>query len=163
LVDRNYVPPGQRFAIMLVPLSTLSDTPVRLESVWLTGSGIGSVIKVVSMSLAPEQPSGHAVPETTYLSDPPVWNFEHRCLVQRLEPFHGVVLHKGQVVRVYVVLKARQRGKFDNTGYHVTYQAKGTTYTQDLDVGYTTWVRHGVPRRTPHPSERSCFSLTHRL
>jgi hypothetical protein len=163
MTDRNFVSPGERFALMLVPLSPVSPAVVRIRSVQLTGTGIGSVVKVVSIQAGPEQPARTVTPETTYVTDPPVFDYGHRCSVQRLVPIDGLVLHLGQAARVYVVLQAKQTGEFHNTGYHVTYEVNGTTYTQDLPVGYTTWVKDGVPPRAPHPQERRCLSLTHRL
>lgn len=163
MTDRNFLSPGERFAIMLVPLSLASPAVVRIRSVQLTGTGVGSVVKVVSIQAAPEQPARTATPETTYVTDPPVFDYRHHCLVQRLEPIDGLVLHRGQAVHVYVVLEAEQVGELHNTGYLVTYEANGSTYTQSLPVGYTTWVKDGVPPRAPHPEERPCLSRTHRL
>jgi hypothetical protein len=162
LTDRNPVPPGQRFAIMLVPVTSQSARPVELQTVRLTGTGIGTVAKVVSVSAGPDVP-GHATPTTTFVTDPPVFLFEGHCLVQRLEPFDHLVVHQGQDVRLYVVLQATQPGRLRTTGYQLTYTVNGTTYTQDLPVGYTTWVRKGVPPRAPHPQERACLSHSHLL
>lgn len=163
LTDRNFVSPGERFAIMLAPLSPASPAAVRIRSVQLTGSGIGSVMKVLSISAGPEQPARTATPETTYVTDPPVFRYAHRCSVQRLLPIDGLVLHQGQTAHVYVVLQAERTGELRNTGYTVTYEVNGSTYTQSLPVGYTTWVRDGVPPRAPHPQERACLARTHRL
>jgi hypothetical protein len=164
LTDRNPVPPGQRFAIMLAPVVSGTATPITLQSVHLTGAGVGSVVRVISVSAGPDRPPGQATPEGTFDSEPPVWHVDgQRCIVQRLEPLHGLVLQHAQEVRLYVVLQALRPGRLQNTGYQVTYTVNGTTYTQDIPVGYTTWVRAGVSPRKPEPPERACISHSHLL
>jgi len=140
-------------------IENVTGEPVTLERVSLVGSGVGRVIRAVSIKLAPVLSGIHAIPGGGYVTNPPVWENEGVCHWALLEPVSGFVIEPGQTVRLWVVFEGVSPGTYHTTGQAVTYMQGGAEYVQVMPVGYEGTVSADAMPLRPYKLERPCLHL----
>jgi hypothetical protein len=122
--------PGTQLGLLDVDLVNRSHSSIRLESISGVGRGLGTVIRVVEVKIAPAHGNGSKdVPGGAYETDPPVfWVRKGTCLKQALVPIHGFRLAAGGLARVWIVVQAARPGRFAVTG-HIARYSKAERYT----------------------------------
>jgi len=137
--------PGTQLGLLDVDLVNRSHLPITLDSVTGTGHGLGTVIRVVEVKIAPAHGNGSTdTPGGGYETDPPVWWVGHgTCLKQAMVPLHGFRLAPHGLARVWIVVQAARPGRFVITGHLVRYTQGGTFYQQLIPTGY-----HGTVSRS---------------
>jgi hypothetical protein len=130
---------GSQLGLLDVDLVNRSHSPITLESIRGIGRGLGTVIRVVEVKIAPAHGNGSTdVPGGAYETDPPVyWAGEGTCAKQTMVPLHGFRLEPGGLARVWIVVQAARPGRFAVTGHIVRYAQDGTPYRQLVPTGYT--------------------------
>jgi hypothetical protein len=137
---------------------------VTLSQVSLSGTGIGLVGYILQTSIAPVQDSLSSVPSALYQTNPPVFFSEDRmCHVQTLFSVRGYVLHGHDHVRVWVIVRFDQLGRFRLDGYEVSYSANGKEGTQWLPYAFATSVAAGAEPHPPENWEQPCLDRTQQL
>ncbi len=139
--------PGTQLGLLDVDLVNRSRLPITLESVEGIGRGLGTVIRVVEVKIAPAHGTGRQdTPGGAYQTDPPVWWVGRgTCIKQRLLPLHGFRLAPGGPARVWIVVQVARPGRFAVTGYFVRYTQEGTLYQQLIPTGYKGLASRTAP------------------
>jgi hypothetical protein len=141
--------PGTQLGLLDVYLQNRSHSPITIDSVRGMGRGLGTIIKVVEVKIAPARGvDGKAVPDGVgggaYETDPPVmWTGPGKCNEELLVRLHGFQLAAGGLARVWIVVQAARPGRFAVTGHLVRYTQGGTLYQKLVPEGY-----HGSISRT---------------
>jgi hypothetical protein len=131
--------PGTQLGLLDVDLVNRSHSPITLVSISGIGRGLGTVIRVVEVKIAPAHGNGSKdAPGGAYETDPPVyWVGKGTCLKQAMVPLHGFRLAPGALARVWIVVQAARPGRFAVTGHVVRYAQGRTLYRQLIPTGYT--------------------------
>jgi len=139
--------PGTQLGLLDVALVNRSRLPITLESVEGIGRGLGTVIRVVEVKIAPAHGTGRKdTPGGACQTDPPVWWVGRgTCIKQRLLPLHGFRLAPGGLARVWIVVQVARPGRFAVTGHLVRYTQEGTLYQQLIPTGYKDLASRTAP------------------
>ena len=150
--------PGDQIGTMFVDLKNRSASPLRLASVSFTGLGVGSVVRVVEVKVAPNVNGNRSVPGGAYRTDPPVnwWPPTASCGRQLLVPLQGYRLAARAIARVWVVFAAHGPGKF-LVGHIMHYTQKGTAYQQRIPEYVKGTAALHAPRIPMDPEEQRCI------
>ena len=139
----------------------VSDQPIVLRSVHLSGSGLGTTVRAIEIEAAPELPGIHAIPGGAYRTDPPVWRDpQGACHSAVLRPLEGFSLAAGGEMRVWVVLETLAPGAFLIRSHTVSYSQGGLDYEQVLPIGYRGEVERGADPPRLDRTERPCLART---
>ena len=151
--------------MLYLPLINRTHAPLVIKSVGFTGRGIGTVIKVVQVNLAPAGYGGKdprlifdSDPLSTYGTDPPVERYGPglKCHRQILRQVKGYRLGYNANARVWVVIRNLRPGRWTITSHVITYTQNGTTYRQAISLqAYGTVARHAV--FTLDPNSEACL------
>jgi hypothetical protein len=120
--------PGAQLGLLDVDLVNRSHVPITLEAVIGIGRGLGTVIHVVEVKIAPGHGNGSTdTPGGAYETDPLVsWVSKGTCNKQMMVPLHGFRLAPGGLARVWIVVQAARPGRFAITGHLVPRCIKST-------------------------------------
>ena len=115
-----------------------SGSPLAISSVTLVGRGVGTVIKVVEVKIAPLESGNKGVPGGAFEVFPPAayWPPAASCGKQVLVPLHGFRLAPGALARVWVLVQAASPGPFFVRAHLVRYRQHGVSYRQLIPTGY---------------------------
>jgi len=153
--------PGDQVGMLVVDLKNRSALPLVLDKVSFTGQGLGTVVRVVEVKLAPNVSGNHSVPGGAYQTDPPVdwWPPTRSCGKQLLAPLKGYRLAAGAIARVWVVFEAHDTGRF-LVGHIMHYTQNGTRYQQRIPEFVKGTVALRAPRIPMDPQEKRCVRPT---
>jgi len=158
--------PGTQLGLLVVYLQNRSRSPITINSVRGLGRGLGAVIKVVEVKIAPARGAdGKAVPDGvpggSYQTDPPVfWTGPGACNEERLVRLRGFRLAAGGLARVWIVVQAARPGRFAISGHLVRYTRGGTAYQQLIPEGYRGSVSRTARFIPIDWSEARCLKIT---
>jgi hypothetical protein len=136
--------PGWEYGYLFGDADNTSRATLTVKSVSLSGPGVGSVIALADVKLAPVGPAG--ISQGNYLEDPPVTSLSPSgCHKQLLLPVRGYRLRPGQAFRLWVVVRALKPGKWRIPRQTVTFSEDGTTYHQGFPIYYWGTVKTHAP------------------
>ncbi len=155
---------GTTFALLYGYLhSARRALPITLRSITVDGRGIGSIVQVERVELVPTGTVRHTVPETLYVTDPPVHREHGVCRVSDVRSVRGFRLRPGGATRVLVVYRLVSPGTYFASGLDVSYRLGATLEHQVLPFQFEGAVRATGPAPIVPGWERACLKLTHRL
>ncbi len=130
--------PGFEIGLLDAFVDNASDSTLVIDSVGISGHGIGTVVRPVQVEMAPLRFGRRtyemtAAPAATYETDPPVLFYGHRCHRQALFPVKGYRMTPGSQTRIWIVVRAIRPGKWDISPV-VHYTAGGVRYRQAVPV-----------------------------
>jgi hypothetical protein len=139
--------PGTQLGLLYADVSNRSRSPITLTSVTLVGRGVGTVIKIVEIKIAPLETGNKAVPGGAYEVYPPTayWPPAASCGKQPLVPLPGFRLAPGTLARVWFRIQGAAPGPFLVAGDLVRYQQHGAGYRQLIPTGYKGSVSRTAP------------------
>lgn len=156
----NGVPVGQGWATMNAKLVNTSSGAITLQSVLVSGSGVGTVIEIDGTEIGPI-PEDHNSPGFTaggiYRTYPPTEEFNGECRVQRLVQVKGYVLGSGSEARVLLLMRAIESGPYGFEGVNVIYAQDGRLWSELVDFGQRgVVIDHGPAQPPVSGDERRC-------
>jgi hypothetical protein len=160
-------PPGSRMGFLMLYLHNVSDDPIELVGIGLSGQGLGRTVRVVKIEVSPNlgHLGGiHGIPGGAYVTDPPVNLLDDgKCHRPVLRPVEGFTLQPGAEARAWVVLEWGEPGRFLLGPHEVLYLRDGSLYRQTLELFYRGVVdpRAKLPRIESW--ERPCLAKTRLL
>ena len=131
--------PGTEIGLLYVFLQNNSNSTIVLSSVGIRGPGIGSVVRLVQVDIAPLRSGRHrflpnSVPSSEYQTNPPVFWDGHHCRKQALFPVKRFRMTPGSNAWLWVVLRAIKPGRWKIPFHTIHYTMNGTAYRQDIPV-----------------------------
>jgi hypothetical protein len=157
--------PGTQLGLLDIYLQNRSQSPITIDSVRGIGRGLGTVIKVAEVKIAPARGAGGKVTPDgvgggAYATDPPVmWTGPGKCNKEQLVPLHGFRLPPAGLARVWIIVQAARPGRFAITGHLVRYTQGGTPYQQLVPTGYEGLVSRTAPFIPIDWSEARCLKI----
>ena len=106
--------PGTQLGLLYAVVQNRSRSPVTLSSITLVGHGVGTVIKILEVKIAPRETGNKAVPGGAYEVYPPAayWPPAASCGKQPLVPLPGFRLAPGTQARVWFRIQGAAPGPF---------------------------------------------------
>jgi hypothetical protein len=158
--------PGWEYGYLFGDSHNSSHATLTIDSVSLKGPGVGTVIGLADVRIAPQfGPAGSVVPSSNYLTDPPVSSLgPHGCQKQALYPVKGYQLKPGRQVLFLIVVRALKPGRWRIPAQVVIYTENGGTYTHSFPIHYWGTVKadaHVSPRLVPGDDEAQCVKPEH--
>ncbi len=152
--------PGWEYGYLFGDAHNASHSTLTIRSVSLKGPGVGTVITLADVRIAPQfGKSGTVVSSSNYLEDPPVEVGPHGCKKQALYPVRGYQLKPGRQFLFWIVVKALRPGRWRIPAQVVTYTQNGGTYTHSFPIHYWGTVKtdaHVTPKLVPGDYEVQC-------
>jgi hypothetical protein len=152
--------PGWEYGYLFGDADNTSHSTLTIKSISLHGPGVGAVIALPDVRIAPQfGKPGTVVPSTNYLTDPPVYAGTHGCLKQALYPSKGYRLAPGRNFLIWIVVKALKPGRWSIPAQVITYTEDGGTYTHSFPIHYWGTVKtdaHVSPRLVPADNQAQC-------
>jgi hypothetical protein len=163
--------PGVAMGWDYIFLRNTSKATLTLTSVGISGPGIGTVARVVQVTVAPLRSGYHhyfpatATPGGTYETQPPVigGNIGHNkivCWKQTLVPVPGYRMTPGSDARIYIVLQAVRPGKYILPSEVIYYTQRGVRYQQVFPIRFEGSVADQAPSLSVDPSQLHCLRRT---
>ncbi len=155
--------PGTQLGLLFASLSNRTQSPVVVNSVTLTGQGLGSVIKLVEVKIAPFETGRRGTPGGAFEVYPPTayWVGTGTCNQQVLVAVRGFrIPPKGQA-RVWFRIQGTGPGVFHVKGDVVHYRTNGVSYRQLIPTGYKGSVSKHAPFAPISPEQRRCIKRMH--
>jgi hypothetical protein len=159
-VGSKAVPPGTDIGLLYVYLQNKSDSTIVLNSVSIRGPGIGSVVRLVQMDIAPLRSGRHhvlpnSVPSSQYPTDPPVF-WEGHCRKQALFPVKGFKMTPGSRAWLWVVLRAAKPGRWTIPSHTIYYTMNGVKNRQVIPESAYGSVSKGAAYIPPYYQMARC-------
>lgn len=131
--------PGFEIGLLDDLLDNSSNSTLVIESVSLSGPGIGTVVRPIQVEIAPlrfgrSDYELNATPGALYQTDPPVNFAGSRCYRQALFPVKGFRMTPGSQARIWIVLQALRPGRWVIPVRVVNYTVGGVMYRQNDPV-----------------------------
>jgi hypothetical protein len=152
--------PGLQLGVLDVLLHNSSRLPVTIDSIEIRGRGVGTVIRVLQVRIAPFQAAAKAVPGSAYNTDPPVQWIAGSCHEQILRPVRGYRLLPGQNAYIWEIIDAIGPGRYHVPDHVVTYSQGGTQYQAAIDTGYQGTVADHARYIAAQASQTRCLKAT---
>jgi hypothetical protein len=133
-IGAKAIRPGFEIGLLYYDFENTSSSALTIDSVGISGPGIGTVVRPVQIKIAPlrygyHHYEPHSVAAALYTTDPPVL-MEKNCRVQALFPVRRFRMAPGTDVRVWVVLRARRPGHWAIPRHVIYYTQDGSSYRQ---------------------------------
>jgi hypothetical protein len=145
---------------MIADLRNDSAKTIRLESVSVSGRGIGSTVAVLGMKVAPLFRGTHSTPGGVYETYPPAIFVEHKCHVQKLLPVRGFQMAPNAEARLHVLMRSDTVGRFRVDHHIITYRIGWQLQKQVFPVGLIGSVAATAAPAPVDRGERRCSGLT---
>jgi hypothetical protein len=137
--------PGWEFGYLFGLIKNRSHTTLTIDSVSLRGPGVGIVITLPDVRIAPVG-GALSIAQSNYVTDPPITSTGPRgCYKQALKPVAGYRLRPGAGMRIWVVVRARKPGRWNIPRQVITYTDNGGTYQHANPVRYWGTVKTAAP------------------
>lgn len=142
-------------------IHNVSDENIRLISANIQGPGVGEVITVTRMAVAPLPPlvgPGKFTPGGIYTTDPPglLAPGDRRCSMQTIVPVRGFVLPPDGEARLAVFIRATGLGDYDIETHVVEYAVGRSRYRQTLRYESHCSVSSQGRPVSLEPAQRAC-------
>lgn len=152
--------PGWEYGYLFGDADNTSHSTLTIDSVSLRGPGVGTVIALADVRIAPQFGKPDAwVSSANYLTDPPVEVGPKGCQKQALYPVKGFRLAPGKAFLLWIVVRALKPGRWDIPAQVVTFTENEGTYTHSFPIRYWGTVKtdaHVSPRVVPGDEEAQC-------
>ena len=157
------LPPGLASGYLYGEMANTSRSELTIDAVSLHGPGIGTVVGLAEVKIAPLVAGPDAVPSGQYVTEPPVSLpvGPGGCHKQVLKPVAGYRMPQGGQARIYIVVKALRPGSWVIPRQVVTYTQDGATHQHVFPIRYWGSVspRAYVSRSAPD-DEAKCVGPT---
>ena len=153
--------PGDQVGMLDVGLWNRSNSPLTITAITVPGRGVGTVIRVIEVKIAPDRPLSSAVFGGAYSTDPPVQYTAGHCRQQVLKPVHGYTMAPGAKARVWVVIQDLRPGRFAIREHIIRYTQNGTRYQQAIQTGYKGSVARNAKYLAPISWQARCVGPMH--
>lgn len=152
--------PGHELGILDVDVDNTSSSVLTVSSVSIRGTGVGPVIRVVKVQIAPLRIGRNryvagATPGGLYETDPPVF-LGKTCLKQPVFPVHGFRMPPGTQARLWIVIRFVHPGKWAIPAPVIYYSAGGTSYRQSIPAQTHGTVSVGAVYLPPYYAHAKC-------
>jgi hypothetical protein len=157
--------PGTEMGWLYLYLKDTSKSALVINSVDLSGPGVGNVTRAVEVKIAPLRSGYHhihgkdATPGGLYMTEPPV-NLAESCHKQALSPLDGYRMTPGSQARVYIVLRALRPGRYSVRRWVLHYTQRGVEFQQTFPYRFWGEVAENAPRTRIDPAEAICVRPT---
>ena len=152
--------PGWEYGYLFGDADNASHSTLTIDSVSLRGPGVGTVIALADVRIAPQFGKPDTwVSSANYLTDPPVEVGPKGCQKQALYPVKGFRLAPGKAFLLWIVVRALKPGRWDIPAQVVTFTENDGTYTHSFPIRYWGTVKtdaHVSPRVVPGDDEAQC-------
>jgi hypothetical protein len=133
-IGAKAIRPGTEIGLMYYDFENVSSSTVVIDSIGISGPGIGTVVRPVQVMMAPlrygwHHYEAHSAPLALYSTDPPVFK-EKACRRQALVPLKGYRMTPGSDARFWVVLRAIRPGRWVIPQHVLYYTQNGNKYRQ---------------------------------
>ena len=140
--------PGTQLGLLYAVVQNRSRSPVTLSSITLVGHGVGTVIKILEVKIAPRETGNKAVPGGAYVLHPPA-AYSATCGLMREAapgPLPGFRLAPGTQARVWFRIQGAAPGPFAVKGDLVRYrQRRGSATSSSSLTGHPGSVSRTAP------------------
>jgi hypothetical protein len=154
--------PGAEDALQGPLLVNSSHRIVTIESVSLSGHGIGTVERLIGLWLAPELPP-KATPGGNFVTFPPTVGTKGHCSVQALFPVHGYRIQPQEHVRILELYQAERPGVMSNSGVTVDFSVSGASGSQFVTFGADSTVSQSASPMAVPNYQKDCLAGVRRL
>ena len=150
------VRPGTTFSLIFAEMRSHHDRKVVIQSIDLTGEGVGSVVHVEQVSVVPGG-AASPFPDGVYETDPPVRRDSQGCVMATVQPPLGYLVKPGATIRLYAIITAAGGGRYRLRRISVIYSQGGADYLQRLPIQLSGGVTEPAPM--PHVTrlEKPCL------
>lgn len=153
--------PGVQIGLLYYDVYNKSSATISIDSVSIAGRGVGTVVRVVQIKMAPlryglHDDEPHSVPAALYTTNPPVFFEGSICRKQALVPVRAFRLTPGSVARMWIVLRAMRPGKWVIPAHVIYYSQGPVRYKQTLAVRAYGSVADGAPYIPPDWATAKC-------
>jgi hypothetical protein len=132
--------PGWEYGYLYDGGTNISHSTLTIDSVSLTGPGVGTVVALHDIRLA--DASRPNVGQGNYAEDPPVFGFNaHSCQKQALVPVKGYRVRPGGHFFLWLVVRALKPGRWRLPQQVFIYTENGGTYTHAFPIQYWGTVK----------------------
>jgi hypothetical protein len=152
--------PGMEVGFLYGDMKNTSRSALTIQSVALRGPGVGSVVRLAEVKIAPLVDGPDAAPGSLYVTDPPVVWAGNACHKQVLDPVPGYRMAPGAQARIYVVFRALRPGTWAVPRQVVTYSQDGAAQQHSFPLSYRGSVQEHAPYIPPDPDEARCVKPT---
>lgn len=133
-IGAKAIRPGFEIGLLYYDFENTSSSALVVDSVGISGPGIGTVMRPVEIKIAPlrygyHDYEPHSIAASLYTTNPPVL-MERNCRRQALFPVNGFRMTPGTDVRVWLVLRAERPGRWVIPQHVIYYTQDGTRYRQ---------------------------------
>jgi len=133
-IGAKAIRPGFEIGLLYYDFENTSSSALVIDSVGISGPGIGTVVRPVQIKIAPlrygyRDYELHSIAASLYTTDPPVL-MERNCRKQALFPVKGFRMTPGTDVRVWIVLRAERPGHWVIPQHVIYYTQNRTRYRQ---------------------------------
>jgi hypothetical protein len=140
-------------------MDNISHSELTIDSVSLRGPGIGRVVSLPHVQIAPLVASVHATPGGLYQTQPPVI-MTASCHKQTLAPVRGYRMRPGAQARLWIVVRALRPGRWNIPRQVVTYTINGSTYQHVFPLRYWGTVSTHARLHPLDADEAQCVKPT---
>jgi len=160
-IGSKAVRPGTEIGLLYVFLQNKSNSTIVLSSVGIRGPGIGRVVRLVQVDIAPLRNGRHhllpnSVPSSQYPTDPPVfWEHGH-CRKQALVPVKGFRMTPGSNAWLWVVLRAVKPGRWKIPFHTIYYTMNGGKNQQSIPISAYGSVSKDAAYLPPYYAMAKC-------
>jgi hypothetical protein len=160
-IGAKAIRPGFEIGLLYYDFENTSSSALVVNSVGISGPGIGTVVRPVEIKIAPLRYGyhgyePHSVAAALYTTDPPVL-MERNCRRQALFPVRGFLMTPGTDVRIWIVLRAERPGHWVIPQHVLYYTQDGSRYRQAEPLrayGLVTTTAAYIP---PEWNEADCI------
>jgi hypothetical protein len=103
-------PPGWEDGYLFGDANNTGHSTVTIDSISLAGPGVGTVVALAEVKIAPLVSGTRATPGGNYIVNPPAGVFG-LCHEQALYPVRGYVVKPGGQFRIWTVIRALKPGR----------------------------------------------------
>jgi hypothetical protein len=164
-VGAKPIRPGTELGMLYVGIYNDTKSPVTMRSVVVRGEGIGTVVKVVEIRIAPANSKKdgklavNSVAGALYGTNPPVYDYAG-CHKQILKPLKGYVIRPRGAAHIWIVIRAVRPGKYNIPFHVVTYTDNGVLYRQVITIRAYGSVADNAHRPVLSGGEIPCVKPT---
>jgi hypothetical protein len=161
-VGPNPLRAGWEYGYLYGDMNNVSHSVLTIDAVSLRGPGIGRVVDLSHVQIAPLIAGVQATPGGLYQTQPPVTMLAS-CHKQVLRPVRGYRMRPGAQARLWIVVRALRPGRWNIPRQVVTYTMNGSTYQHVFPLRYwgTVSLHARVYRVTAtNPDEVQCVKPT---
>ena len=154
--------PGTQLGLLYADVTNKSPSPLTISSITLAGPGVGTVIKLVEVKIAPLETGRKGTPGGAYEVYPPTayWPPTATCNQQVLVPLPLRIPPQGEA-RVWFRIQGTRPGPYHVNGDVVRYRQDGTSYRQLIPTGYKGSISTHAPFIPIDKEQARCMKSEH--